>query len=842
MDKWTIMDAFKSLDEKLEEKKTLKESVSVHESLDLDEAEAEWLHQRGVVASGDEVDSVGEITGIEDLGDNFDSTVFDFTLDTGTVLTLSGKDIKLNLQEKMPKDLAKAYANFQRRRLYDGSIVGLYDPNSPHAPNDFIGNTRETHGYEKLPRSDAAARDWENSTYTEISKKEALKLPISEKHKLRVIVNSDSDYPKLFMWDINGKCITEPDYSEKSGKFKDIINRADKIYLADEPFIQKRLDRDNRTLTDVEKRDRNVATSIIYDRGSPDELTRKAGRTLYGVGDKQYYREYPDTGMHVSDRVVKSDYSTYQKTVRSYKELVSKAQLAIALTPEQLNTLNENLKQAEKDVTFWFNQWQGEKARREKMRAAAFKPLLMNLELARLICYKQVIRNIQKEGTAIANGEIPHEYNKLADRREHILGEIAKLQKELSDIDLHLKDAKAEFDDDVISKLEKLNDECDEYMSVIDEIRSQHGLVKESLTPGCVYRIYTEKDGVENFIDDAPANKEEAIKYAESLYDEYDNVTLCSLCGDDVEIVCSSANLNEDLSKPSIGEIVDAIINKEKIKKESLTEGKKFNLRDDTDLENAKIYKKIGEETDDNLVVIDPSIESEDEENAPKLGKAILQCKACKTSKFEDTDKLVKSEEDGDVYNIEDACPHCGATLGYYYIGQVGKKEGEETANAGSDTFGDVEAVNSENPETEDVDNSEDITLEPAEDDYSDLDNVDNIKEESFQKLVNSYAKELYENVKEYRVTGVSQPARKRYIVEGVLVGNNEKEIATNFELKVVKNARDSILFEGMNKLLTPAENAFKFTGKLENNTLIFESMDYKYEKDNLLIEGVEKN
>ena len=281
------------------------------------------------------------------------------------------------------------------------------------------------------------------------------------------------------------------------------------------------------------------------------------------------------------------------------------------------------------------------------------------------------------------------------------------------------------------------------------------------------------------------------------------------------------------------------------VEKESLTESKKFNIRDDKDLENAQIYKKIGEETNDDLVVIDPSVESEDEENAPKLGKAILQCKACKTSKFEDVDKLVKSEEDENIYNIDDTCPHCGANAGYYYIGQVGKKHEEEESTdsaAEDDDSGNAEELDSEEVKSGSDDSSEETALEPVDDDFSDLDNVDDIKEESFQKLINSYATKLYENVKEYRVTGVSEPLRKHYIVEGVLVGGNGKEIATNFELKVVKNSRDSILFEGVNKLLTPAENAFKFAGKIENNALVFESMDYKYEKDNLLIEGVEKN
>ena len=572
MDKWTIMDAFKSLDEKLEEKKMLKESISVHEALDLDEAQNEWLHQRGVVAGGDDIDSIGEITGIEDLGNNFDSTVFDFTLDDGKVLTLNGKDIKLNLQEKMPKDLAKAYACFQRRVLSDGSIVGLYDPKSPHAPNDFEGSWRYRNKARKLPRTSSAVRDWENSTYIEISKKEALKLPTSEKHKLRVIVNSDSDYPKLFMWDVNGKLITETQYSGIGGNFKDIIEASDKIYLADEPFIQKRIDNDNRTLTADQEKDTNLSLTADSNDMRAHTLVNKAANALAASGSKKYYRDYPDTGAHDMDRQIGGDYNTYRRVLRDYKELVSKIKHADSLSAEQLAKLNSDLEDSKRNVDFWYDSWLSDKRSLARQRAVNVKPVRMNLDLARLICYKKLLADAKQKGDDIYNNKFSSEYRDMVNRRDDLIVKIAEMQKELKGLQSALPGAKKQYEELVETKLEGILAECEGYATALKDLRTKHGLVKEGLGNDCVFRIYTEKDGAEDFIDDVPVNKDDAVKYAESLYGDYDVVTLCSLCGDDVEIVRSSADLDEDISKPTLGEIVDARLGEDNVQKESLTE------------------------------------------------------------------------------------------------------------------------------------------------------------------------------------------------------------------------------------------------------------------------------
>ena len=160
--------------------------------------------------------------------------------------------------------------------------------------------------------------------------------------------------------------------------------------------------------------------------------------------------------------------------------------------------------------------------------------------------------------------------------------------------------------------------------------------------------------------------------------------------------------LNEILEeeKPSL---------KKKLKNKNLKEGVSVDLRSDAELEAAK--KIRNEKKDDTtLEVIDVDADAVDQiqNNDSYVGKMLLQCVSCRATRFMDIDDLKQDENDKDLYNLEDECPHCHHKgSGYYLVGQVGKTpEQEEEPTVDNDEASNDEAV---------FDNTEDVENEEAE-------------------------------------------------------------------------------------------------------------------------------
>ena len=158
--------------------------------------------------------------------------------------------------------------------------------------------------------------------------------------------------------------------------------------------------------------------------------------------------------------------------------------------------------------------------------------------------------------------------------------------------------------------------------------------------------------------------------------------------------------LNEILEeeKPSL---------KKKLKNKKLKEGVSVDLRSDAELEAAK--KIRNEKKDDTtLEVIDVDADAVDQiqNNDSYVGKMLLQCVSCRATRFMDIDDLKQDENDKDLYNLEDECPHCHHKgSGYYLVGQVGKTpEQEEEPTVDNDEASNDEAVFDN---TEDVENEE---------------------------------------------------------------------------------------------------------------------------------------
>ena len=121
------------------------------------------------------------------------------------------------------------------------------------------------------------------------------------------------------------------------------------------------------------------------------------------------------------------------------------------------------------------------------------------------------------------------------------------------------------------------------------------------------------------------------------------------------------------------------------VNKKKIEEGKSFSLLNFNSAEMNEAEDFLRENKDDTeLEVIDADADTVEhiKDNEDYVGQAILCCNKCKAKRFLDMDKLVPSEEDSEVYNVDTECPYCKTEgSGFELIGQVGKvaeKESEE--------------------------------------------------------------------------------------------------------------------------------------------------------------------
>lgn len=256
----------------------------------------------------------------------------------------------------------------------------------------------------------------------------------------------------------------------------------------------------------------------------------------------------------------------------------------------------------------------------------------------------------------------------------------------------------------------------------------------------------------------------------------------------------------------------------------------KFNLRDEEDVKAAK--EKLNKKEDSKekeFVVVHPLNVHKD----AKSGDAILQCENCKETYYIDKDELVSEQgelEPDKVYNIDYQCEHCGSNDGYVYVGDLATQDSEEAQ----------EIANSKENEVENV--SDNSTLEPVED----TEEPEEIVEESFDKLINSYGRKIYENLEAYKTTGIRQDNRNEYIIEGIITLNNGKTHNTSFLLETLKKGKNRFLFKCGNKDLFESGSPFRFNAYTKNKKLIFETLRYRYVENlndkNYLVEGFERN
>lgn len=303
-------------------------------------------------------------------------------------------------------------------------------------------------------------------------------------------------------------------------------------------------------------------------------------------------------------------------------------------------------------------------------------------------------------------------------------------------------------------------------------------------------------------------------------------------------------SLEEDISEDTIDAIAHEIV--DELEEQGLIEQLNeswVNLADSEKVEEEKEKQEKEKDEEPTMQIVDPSATIVDELQDNYLGYAALLCVDCKTAILKKPEELEKTEtvnpETGEkevIYNVGFECPHCGSKNGYDLQGQIAALNvGEEQP---------VEEPQPEEPE-EEIPEEEQPTpapkLEVEDDDETEEETfvgegLTDFDEVSFDKHINRYLKEVYDNVVSYKSVDGSIDGNT-IIIEGLVKFNTGKENKTTFRLTL--NGTSTV--SGLNESFAKENGSYAVEGKVENNTFITENINYKYKIEDDLVEGCTK-
>lgn len=111
---------------------------------------------------------------------------------------------------------------------------------------------------------------------------------------------------------------------------------------------------------------------------------------------------------------------------------------------------------------------------------------------------------------------------------------------------------------------------------------------------------------------------------------------------------------------------------------------------------------------------------------------------------------------------------------------------------------------------------------------------MEDFDEESFDEVTESYLREVYSNVKNFKTTGVSRSGRI-LTVEGVITFKSGKSKNTSFLFEAVGiTKRGKIRLVGMNESITRGKKPYTMIGQVKNKKLMVESFNYNYRQKDM--------
>ena len=144
------------------------------------------------------------------------------------------------------------------------------------------------------------------------------------------------------------------------------------------------------------------------------------------------------------------------------------------------------------------------------------------------------------------------------------------------------------------------------------------------------------------------------------------------------------------------------------------------------------------------------------------------------------------------------------------------------------DTLEDI--LSDEESEVEEPVEDEEIDKEPMPEDGDIVDvDVDEVEDESFNRLGESFLKKVYENVKSFRTTSAATNGNT-LVLEGLITFKSGKSKPTTFKFEANKiNSKGKIRFLGENKDISSGRKSFALNCKVSKKAIIPESMTYNY-------------
>lgn len=116
----------------------------------------------------------------------------------------------------------------------------------------------------------------------------------------------------------------------------------------------------------------------------------------------------------------------------------------------------------------------------------------------------------------------------------------------------------------------------------------------------------------------------------------------------------------------------------------------------------------------------------------------------------------------------------------------------------------------------------------PKKDDFEDID-VEEIDQDSFDELGESYLKRVYENVNSFKTINGKIDGNK-IILEGLIKFNSGKKAKTSFILEAKEiTKRGNARFIGMNEGISKNRKAYLITGKIKDKKLMLENFNFNY-------------
>lgn len=328
--------------------------------------------------------------------------------------------------------------------------------------------------------------------------------------------------------------------------------------------------------------------------------------------------------------------------------------------------------------------------------------------------------------------------------------------------------------------------------------------------------------------------KENLSKDEKSVSEEHkeDEKVVCAECGSE-EVKFNDPETKEPLCDKCYQKKVEK--QKEEEKK-SLDESITVNINDEEAVKDAKKELEVAEKkADEEEIVVDVDADSVEDLKDSYVGNYILSCDACKTLIYKKPDAVKKDEESG-VFNVGEACPHCGSESGYSVVGQVAKASVEVEPEDMS-TTGAPEAETKEETKVE-VEKEEEKPVLPSamesmeqKSESTRLEKVD-LNEQRFDRLVNKFVHATYENVDKYETKNLYLDDDNTLIVEGVIKYTSGKEREAQFKLcekKLTTTKEDVIALNGICEAFNTTEKAFTFRGVISENKLNFNSLTYNF-------------